>query len=70
MGMRNHTYQLEVERQTGGSLKILTATQLVNINQHAHRYEPVNKSAFNAVMNGPKAARRTTSVGAKTKRRT
>ena len=60
--MRNHTYRLEVQRQTGGDLKVVTAEQLVKINQHAHRYETVDKAAFNAVMNGPKAARRTTPV--------
>jgi len=37
----------------------VTAEQLVKINQHAHRYESVDKAAFAATMNGPKAARRT-----------
>ena len=59
MGMRNHTYRLEVQRTTGGDLKVVTAEQLVKINQHAHRYETVDKAAFAATMNGPKAARRT-----------
>lgn len=59
MGMRNHTYRLEVQRTTGGDLKVVTAEQLVRINQHAHRYETVDKAAFVAGMNGPKAARRT-----------
>ena len=62
MGMRNHTYRLEVQRQSGGDLKVVTAEQLVKINQHAHRYETVDKAAFSAVMNGPKAARRTVPV--------
>jgi len=63
MGMRNHTYRLEVQRQTGGDLKVVTAEQLVKINQHSHSYETVDKAAFAAVMNGPKAARRTVPVG-------
>ena len=62
MGMRNHTYRLEVQRQSGGDLKVVTAEQLVKINQHAHRYETVDKAAFSAVMNGPKASRRTVPV--------
>ena len=37
--MRNHTYQLEVERTSGGDLKINSATQLVKANQHTSRYE-------------------------------
>ena len=65
MGMRNHTYRLEVQRQTGGDLKVVTAEQLVKINQHSHSYETVDKAAFNSVMNGPKAARRTTPVKTK-----
>ena len=60
--MRNHTYRLEVQRQTGGDLKVVTAEQLVKINQHAHRYETVDKAAFTAVINSPKAARRTVPV--------
>ena len=67
--MRNHTYQLEVERQTGGGLKITSAKQLVKKNQHASTYERVNKAAFEVSANWPKAARRTTSV-AKTSRKT
>ena len=63
MGIRNHTYRLEVQRQAGGDLKIVTAEQLVKINQHAHRYETVDKAAFTAAINGPKAARRTIPVG-------
>ena len=62
MGMRNHTYTLEVERQTGGGLKITSAKQLVRKNQHASSYERVNKAAFEVSANWPKAARRTTSV--------
>jgi len=62
MGMRNHTYQLEVERQTGGGLKITSAKQLVKKNQHASTYERVNKAAFDVSANWPKAARRTTSA--------
>ena len=53
---------MEVQRQSGGDLKVVTAEQLVKINQHAHRYETVDKAAFSAVMNGPKAARRTVPV--------
>lgn len=53
---------MEVQRQTGGDLKVVTAEQLVKINQHAHRYETVDKAAFSAVINGPKAARRTVPV--------
>jgi len=49
--MRNHTYQLEVERQTGGDLKVNSAQQLVKANQHTSRYEKVNKKAFSAVLN-------------------
>jgi len=40
----------------------VTAEQLVKINQHAHRYETVDKAAFTAVINSPKAARRTVPV--------
>ena len=58
--MRNHTYRLEVQRQTGGDLKVVTAEQVVKINQHSHSYVTVDKAAFAASMNGPKAARRTT----------
>ena len=49
--MRNHTYTLEVERTTGGDLKINSAKQLGRANQHTSRYEKVNKKAFSAVLN-------------------
>ena len=58
MGMRNHTYTLEVERQTGGGLKITSAKQLVRKNQHASSYESVSKAAFEVSANWPKAARK------------
>ena len=51
MGMRNHTYQLEVERTKGGDLKINSAKQLVKVNQYTSRNERVSKKAFSATLN-------------------
>lgn len=66
MGMRNHTYQLEVERTKGGDLKINSAKQLVKTNQHTSRYEKVSKKAFSAVLNASSPLRTvTTSTGRK-----
>ena len=64
--MRNHTYQLEVERTKGGDLKINSAKQLVKTNQHTSRYEKVSKKAFSAVLNASRPLRTvTTSTGRK-----
>jgi hypothetical protein len=60
MGMRNHTYQLEVERTSGGDLKINSAQQLVKANQHTSRYEKVNKKAFSATLNASSPLRTVT----------
>ena len=60
MGMRNHTYQLEVERTSGGDLKINSAAQLVKSNQHTSRYEKVNKKAFSAALNASSPLRTVT----------
>ena len=66
MGMRNHTYQLEVERTSGGDLKVNSAQQLVKANQHASRYEKVNKKAFSATLNASSPLRTVTaSTGSK-----
>ena len=51
MGMRNHTYTLEVERTNGGDLKINSAKKLVKVNQYTSRNERVNKKAFSATLN-------------------
>jgi hypothetical protein len=58
--MRNHTYTLEVERTSGGDLKINSAKQLVKSNQHASRYETVNKKAFSAELNASSPLRTVT----------
>ena len=58
--MRNHTYTLEVERTTGGDLKINSAKQLVKVNQYTSRNERVNKKAFSATLNASSPLRTVT----------